>query len=157
MKNILLSILVLSFALFAGCKKDDSCDPNMIIAAAPASEVEALQQYLSNNKIEAQKDPRGFFYKIQTGGTGNHPTACSKVNVNYIGSLTNGTVFDRSNDVDLKLSLVVKGWQAGIPLIAQGGKMTLYLPPSLGYGATGTGGIPGNAILIFSIDLVKVY
>ncbi len=155
MRNFILVITVLSFALLTGCKKDNACDT--IIEPAPASEVIALEQYIVNNKIDAQRDSRGFYYKIQTVGTGEHPTTCSKVNVNYKGTLTNGTVFDQANDVEFNLKGLIKGWKAGIPLIAQGGKITLYLPPSMGYGADGTGGIPGNAILIFSIDLVKVY
>ena len=154
MKNIVFAIAVMFFAL-TGCKKEETCDD--IIDAAPASEVEALHKYILDNKIDAEKHEKGFYYKIQTPGTGNHPTACSDINVNYKGELTNGTVFDQSNDVDFKLGGLIKGWKAGIPLIAQGGKITLYLPPSMGYGSKGTGGIPGNAILIFSIDLVKVY
>lgn len=156
MKNVIFAAAVLFFAL-QGCKKDDKCDPDTLIEAAPASEVEALHQYIVDNKIEAQKDERGFFYKIQTTGTGKKPDICSKVRVNYIGTLTNGTVFDRQNDSEFPLGEVINGWRAGIPLIGEGDKITLYLPPSMGYGSEGIGGIPGNAILIFSIDLVKVY
>jgi FKBP-type peptidyl-prolyl cis-trans isomerase FkpA len=155
MRNFILVISLLSVAFLTGCSKEKSCDT--VIDSAPASEVVALEQFIVNNKIDAQRDSRGFYYKIQTTGTGDHPTTCSKVNVNYKGTLTNGTVFDQANDVEFNLRGLIKGWRAGIPLIAQGGKITLYLPPSMGYGTEGTGGIPGNAILIFSIDLVKVY
>lgn len=155
MKNVIFVISVALLTLLSGCAKKDSCDT--IIDAAPDSEVEALHQYILNNKIEATQDPKGFFYKIQTEGNGNKPNSCSSVRVNYRGTLTNGTVFDEKTDSDFNLSGVIKGWKVGIPHIGESGKITLYLPPSLGYGSKGIGPIPGNAILIFSIDLVKVY
>jgi FKBP-type peptidyl-prolyl cis-trans isomerase FkpA len=157
MKNLVLVASVLFLALLSGCSKKDACDPSAGISVAPASEVEILHQYILNNKIEADKDERGFFYKIQTTGTGNHPDPCSKVKVNYKGQLTNGTVFDEANDIDLKLSGVIDGWKAGLPLIGEGGKIILYIPPSLNYGSNTPKSIPPNSILIFSIDLVKVY
>ena len=55
-----------------------------------------------------------------------------------------------------RLSQVVVGWQQGIPLIAPGGNITLYLPPSLAYGPQAQTGIPANSILIFKIDLLGI-
>lgn len=157
MKNIILIVIVaITCSLFARCsKKDQSCNP--LIEAAPSSEIEALEQYLRTNAIEATKDSRGFYYKIEAQGTGSNPDACSEVSVNYKGTLTNGSIFDQAQNVTFQLKGLIKGWQAGIPLIARGGKITLYLPPSLAYGSKATNGIPANSILIFSIDLIKVY
>jgi len=157
MKNIILVLGVLiCCGLFAGCsKKDESCNPGF--DAAPASEVEALETYLSSNKIEATKDPHGFYYKIEAAGTSTRPDACSEVSVNYKGTLTNGTVFDQKSDARFQLKGLISGWQMGIPLIGNGGKITLYLPPTFAYGDKASGGIPANSILIFSIDLIKVY
>lgn len=156
MKNIILILTIItSCAVWIGCsKKDESCNP---IIEAPASEVAALEQYLTTNKIEATKDSHGFYYRIDAAGTGTHPDACSEVSVNYKGMLTNGTIFDQANEVRFQLKGLIEGWQAGIPLIGKGGKITLYLPPSLGYGSSANNGIPANSILIFSIDLIKVY
>lgn len=156
MKNIIFILAIFLAAGMAGCtKKDGEC--NMPIDAAPSSEVEALAQYIETNSIDAQKDARGFYYKIDVIGTGDHPNTCSEVSVNYRGTLTDGTVFDHAQNVRFELKGLIKGWQAGIPLIAKGGKLTLYLPPSLGYGSKATNGIPANSILIFSIELIKVY
>lgn len=156
MKNfILIFAIITTCAVWVGCsKKDASCDPEI---SAPASEVEALEQYLTTNKIEATRDSRGFYYRIDAPGTGTHPDACSEVSVNYKGTLTNGTIFDQASEVKFQLKGLIEGWQAGIPLIGKGGKITLYLPPSLGYGSSANNGIPANSILIFSIDLIKVY
>jgi len=76
--------------------------------------------------------------------------------VNYGGKFTNGTQFDAANNVPFQLSRLVIGWQEGIPLIGTGGSITLYLPPSLGYGSADYGDIPGNSILIFDISLTAV-
>jgi hypothetical protein len=75
----------------------------------------------------------------------------------YKGMLTNGNIFDQSTSpIEFPLGNVILGWQYGIPLIKPGGKIILYLPPSLGYGPYGAGSIPGNAGLIFEVTLVSV-
>jgi FKBP-type peptidyl-prolyl cis-trans isomerase FkpA len=157
MKNIILILsVIVSCGIFAGCsKKDQSCKPE--IDAAPDTEVQALEQYLSANKIEATKDSHGFYYKIDAAGAADHPDACSEVSVNYKGTLTNGTIFDQNENIKFQIKTLVPGWVLGIPLIGKGGKITLYLPPSLGYGNSAPNGIPANSILIFSIDLVNVF
>jgi len=155
MKNYILSIFLLAGLFLAGCSKQDT-NCKTVIGTVPASEVTALQQYLTTKGIAAEQDDRGFFYKIEAQGNGNFPTACSDVTVNYRGTLTDGTIFDENKNIRFNLGNLIKGWQAGIPLISEGGKITLYLPPSLGYGATPTAGIPANSILIFSIDLIRV-
>jgi FKBP-type peptidyl-prolyl cis-trans isomerase FkpA len=157
MKNIILILsVIISCGVLAGCsKKDDSCNP--VFDAAPNSEVAAVEQYLSANKIIATKDEHGFYYTIEAAGSSAHPGVCDEVSVNYKGTLTNGTIFDQANNVRFQLKGLIKGWQMGIPHIGAGGKITLYLPPSLAYGDNDQNGIPANSILIFSIDLIKVY
>jgi FKBP-type peptidyl-prolyl cis-trans isomerase FkpA len=156
MKNFILFIALILGISVVGCtKKDSSCTPPG--SSAPESEVDILTKYITENNISASKDGRGFYYKVDALGTGTHPDACSDVTVNYKGWLTDGSVFDQAENVKFNLGGLISGWQAGIPLIAKGGKITLYLPPSLGYGSKATGKIPANSILIFSIDLVKVH
>ncbi|QJW90804.1 FKBP-type peptidylprolyl isomerase [Spirosoma taeanense] len=132
------------------------CTQTTVSVEAPQSEVTSLKQYLDAQKIKATADKRGFFYTIQSAGSGAKPTACSTVTVNYTGKLTNGTTFDSGNDVTFGLDQLILGWQEGIPLIAPGGRITLYLPPSLAYGAQDQGDIPANSILVFTIDLLAV-
>ena len=67
-------------------------------------------------------------------------------------------MFDRTSGtpVSFFLSQVIKGWQEGIPLIKKGGKATLLIPSSLGYGSHSAGSIPANSVTIFEVELVDV-
>lgn len=155
MRNIIYLVIFLAGLALTGCSKEDTtCGAT--ISAAPASEVEALQQFLNSKNITAQKSDLGFFYVIEAQGSSKQPDACSDVTVNYRGTLTDGSTFDQRQNMRFNLNGLIPGWQAGIPLIGEGGKIVLYLPPSLGYGSRATNGIPANSILIFSIDLVRV-
>lgn len=143
--KVFASILFVSMISF-GCKKGDS--------------PETLEQYINRANLTSTvtKDPRGFYYQIMNPGTGATPTLSSKVTVFYKGTLTNGNVFDQTNanPVTFGLSQLILGWQYGIPLVKAGGRVMLYLPPSLGYGAQSVGSIPANSVLIFDITLQSV-
>jgi FKBP-type peptidyl-prolyl cis-trans isomerase FkpA len=153
MKNLIWVLLLPVFML--SCKKDDNCPE--VNVKAPDNEIAALRTYISANNIIATEDQRGFFYTINSAGTGTKPTACSGVSVNYTGKLTNGTEFDKGTNVSFNLSQLIVGWQQGIPKINAGGVITLYLPPSLAYGAQAVGSIPANSNLIFTITLNTVF
>jgi FKBP-type peptidyl-prolyl cis-trans isomerase FkpA len=157
MKSVVYLLLLTLLGLQCGsCKKADSTGCTMS-ETAPATEVESVQSYLNTQGITAEKDNRGFFYTIENPGTDKYPNACSNVTVDYIGKLVNGNIFDQNTNVTFDLSSLIKGWREGIPLIKEGGKITLYLPPSLGYGSDGYGSsIPPNSITIFSITLHKI-
>lgn len=154
---------LLTWALIAGsCKQDDTettpagCTLGPVTTKAPQSEITVLKQYIDANNITATADDRGFYYTIQSPGTGPKPTLCSNVTVNYNGKLTNGNTFDSNMGISFGLRQLILGWQAGIPLISPGGSITLYLPPSLAYGSQAQNGIPANSILIFKIDLIRI-
>jgi len=145
----------LFLALVAGTAfAQGDCGP--VETKAPAEEVLKLKIWLSQQKIKAKEDPRGFFYMIEKEGKGEKPTVCNTVDVNYKGTLLGGDVFDQGKNAVFPLSRLVTGWKEGIPLVAPGGSITLYLPPSLAYGAAGGGPIPPNSDLIFYIDLNAV-
>jgi FKBP-type peptidyl-prolyl cis-trans isomerase FkpA len=158
----LLFIIALPIAIISCSKSDKSCGLTLSTDVAPASEVAAVQTYLTNNSIDATQHPNGLFYKIHQSGSGEVPGACSVVTVKYKGSLTNGSGFDSSyatnpNGIPFTLGdRLISGWQIGVPLIKKGGSITLYIPPSLGYKAAGSGPIPPNAILVFDVELVDV-
>jgi FKBP-type peptidyl-prolyl cis-trans isomerase len=109
------------------------------------------------------KTPSGLEYIETQAGTGAQAAAGKTVSVHYTGKLTNGKVFDssltRGTPIEFKLGAghVIKGWDEGIALMKVGGKATLTIPPQLGYGERGAGGvIPPNATLIFDVELVSV-
>lgn len=160
MKNILLALVVIGS--LTGCLKNGSqneftCNYNECAVKAPAAEIEQVKAYLSANNITATEHCSGLLYVIDDPGTGNKPTACSSVLVNYEGRLTNGNTFDKSTSpVAFSLTGVIKGFQNGVPLVKTGGKIRLFIPPSLGYGSTAQNGIPANSILIFDVELLDM-
>jgi FKBP-type peptidyl-prolyl cis-trans isomerase len=96
-------------------------------------------------------------------GTGAEAVAGSKVDVHYTGWLTDGTKFDSSLDRGQPFSFplgggrVIKGWDQGVAGMKVGGKRKLVIPPELGYGSRGAGGvIPPNATLVFEVELLAV-
>jgi FKBP-type peptidyl-prolyl cis-trans isomerase len=97
-------------------------------------------------------------------GTGAEAVAGTNVTVNYVGSLTNGTVFDASANhgttgftFALGAGQVIKGWDQGIVGMKEGGKRKLVIPASLAYGDQAVGNvIPANSTLVFEVELLKV-
>ena len=109
------------------------------------------------------KTASGLEYKEIEAGTGAQAQAGKTVRVHYTGRLQNGQVFDssvnRGEPIEFRLGVgqVIKGWDEGIALMKEGGKAQLVIPPELGYGQRGAGGvIPPNATLIFDVELISV-
>lgn len=156
MKRFVLIPMLAAILALGSCSKTDNdglCAP--VTTTAPSSEVSQLREYIRTNNIVAVEDSRGFFYSIQDSGGTARPTVCSSVQVNYNGRLTDQSQFDAGSQVEFKLSGLITGWKAGIPLIGAGGRIMLYLPPSFAYGAAEQPKIPANSILIFGIELLQ--
>jgi FKBP-type peptidyl-prolyl cis-trans isomerase len=111
---------------------------------------------------KAKTTPSGVQYWDITPGTGAVATSGKKVTVNYTGWLTSGKKFDSSvgkQPFTFKLGAgeVIQGWDDGVAGMKVGGKRQLRIPPNLGYGSQGAGGvIPPNATLIFDVQLLDV-
>jgi FKBP-type peptidyl-prolyl cis-trans isomerase FkpA len=147
--------VLITVGLLAGCKKT-KCGYDECAIKAPASEVQAVQNYLASQNItNALQHCSGLFYVIDTLGTGQYPNACAGVTARYVGKLINGNMFDHGT-ATFSLREVITGWRNGIPLVRAGGKIRLYIPPSLGYGSVRVGSIPENSILIFEVGLDAV-
>jgi FKBP-type peptidyl-prolyl cis-trans isomerase len=109
------------------------------------------------------RTPSGLDYIEKKAGTGTQAKKGKTVSVHYAGRLENGKEFDnsfkRGQPIQFKLGTgqVIAGWDEGIALMKEGGEATLIIPPAIGYGSRGAGGvIPPNATLIFEVELISV-
>lgn len=150
MKHFLSALIALT--LFISCSKDKET-----IDYAAQNEKE-ISEFITNNKLTAQRSDSGLYYVIKEPGTGVQPTASSNVTVAYKGTFINGQVFDASTDAGITIGLneVIKGWTEGIPYFKPGGSGILLIPAHLGYGSYNYSGIPGGSVLIFEIKLISV-
>ncbi len=103
----------------------------------------------------------GLQYRVVKAGTGKKPTLADSVTAHYSGKLVNGKEFDssykRGQPATFPLGGVIKGWQEALPLMQEGAKWEVVIPPELGYGPTGAGqNIGPNETLIFEIELITV-
>jgi peptidylprolyl isomerase len=105
----------------------------------------------------------GLQYWDNVVGSGATAAPGNMVKVHYTGFLTSGEKFDSSRDRGEPFSFalgageVIKGWDEGVAGMKVGGQRQLRIPPNLGYGAAGAGGvIPPNATLIFDVELLEV-
>ncbi len=104
----------------------------------------------------------GLYLQDLQVGSGDEAVAGTTVSVHYEGWLPNGTKFDSSRDrndpfvFQLGAGLVIGGWDEGVAGMRVGGIRKLVIPPHLAYGAAGRGSIPGDATLVFDIELLSV-
>ena len=117
----------------------------------------------TNLSSGAVKTPSGLIFLITKKGSGAAAKAGDTVAVHYTGTLTDGTPFDSSRDRGTPIEFplgqgrVIKGWDEGISKMHVGDQAILVIPPDLGYGQRGAGGvIPPGATLIFIVELVGI-
>ena len=136
-------------------------DPAKEPAPKPAAETAAKEGKTS----KMIKTPSGLQYEDAVQGTGASPKPGQTCVMHYTGWLwengAKGKKFDSSVDrgqpfeFQIGLGMVIKGWDEGVMTMKVGGKRTLLIPPSLGYGTRGAGGvIPPNATLVFDVELL---
>jgi peptidylprolyl isomerase len=139
---------VLGAALAAGCTRGDR-------SATPTPTASGAEE------ASMQTTASGLQYVDIQPGTGPSPQRGQTVTVQYTGWLADGTKFDSSRDRNQPFTFrlgegqVIKGWDEGVATMKIGGVRKLVIPPALGYGARGAGGvIPPNATLTFEVELL---
>ena len=132
--------------------------------AAAAKALEDQAAFLAKNVLDStvKVTPKGVQYRVLKAGTGISPKVTDKVQVHYIGALLDGTQFDNSRErnepLEFPVSAVIEGWQDLLISMKEGDKVKAWIPSALAYGEAGVPPtIPGNALLIFEVELLKVY
>ena len=104
------------------------------------------------------KTPSGLYYRDVAVGTGPALAAGQTVSMRYVGSFADGKVFDSNPAPKPPFSFrlgsgqVIQGWDEGLVGMKVGGRRQLIIPPTLGYGPNTYGPIPGNSVLVFTVD-----
>lgn len=139
----------------------------MMKAQAAMEKLKEQEQadFLAENKTKegVESTESGLQYKIEVPGNEQiKATAQDTVEVNYVGTLLDGTEFDssykRGETAKFPLNRVIKGWTEGMQLVGEGGKIRLWVPYELGYGPRAMGPtLPAYSTLVFDVELVKVY
>ncbi len=122
----------------------------------PERESTQILAFAAANNFSITKHSNGIYYAIVDSGAGKTPTLQSTVTVKYVGKLMNGTIFSQNEYYTHLLSDVIEGWQLGLPLIKEGGKIYLIIPSTYAYGCNGKDNIPPNAVLFFDVTLLHV-
>jgi FKBP-type peptidyl-prolyl cis-trans isomerase len=158
-----------SYFIFPGLWPFGRTAPEPSTAEATTTEATAAASVTEpNQKTPSMATPiqpiTQLMMKDEIVGTGDTAAAGDTVTVQYVGSLTNGTVFDASakhgtGGFTFKLGAgqVIKGWDQGVAGMKVGGKRILAIPAALAYGSQAVGNvIPANSDLVFEVELVKV-
>lgn len=149
--KIFFAVLLISVVTALGCNSEDCL-------ASDASIEEYLSDSIPATELLEDNDPTGLYYIIEEAGDSVQPDLTNSVTVFYTGMTTNGEIFDQTGTSPRTFLLgnLIRGWELGLPLIGQGGKIRLFVPSRLAYGASQAGDICPNSDLIFDVELVSV-
>jgi FKBP-type peptidyl-prolyl cis-trans isomerase FklB len=182
-KSHLLAATLFGLTALMGCKPGDRAGEKSVmdnvggnqVAGAgaevappsmdPVANQRAADEFLATNKTASgvQTTASGLQYAVIASGPGDgpKPTESSIVQVNYEGKLLTGQVFDssfaRGQAAEFPVGALIPAWVEALQLMRPGDEWTIWVPPAIGYGASGAGdSIPPNALLIFRMRLEKI-
>jgi FKBP-type peptidyl-prolyl cis-trans isomerase len=160
---VFLIISVIGSASFAQTKRDRKSNRINAKGITFNKKKRKAIKKMENTANKAVTTESGLTYIITKHGNGAAIKKGDNVIVNYTGLLTNGAMFDSSITRNEPFSfpvgagMVIQGWDEGLQYLRIGDHATLVIPPTIGYGASGAGGvIPPNATLIFIIEVLGV-
>ena len=140
----------------------DQASFDTLVANAVATEEQEFKQLLDTKFPSRKTTDSGLMYVVEKEGEGTSPVAGQDVSMHYTGYLLDGKKFDSSLDRGTPLQFkvdagqVIKGMDQAVMDMRAGGKRTIIIPPELGYGSRGAGGvIPPNSHLVFEIELLE--
>lgn len=147
-------------------KNDQAAFTELVKKSGEAEARKAKEQvekdiaFIEKTWPNAEKTASGLMYIVErTGDGGKSPVMGSVVTTHYRGMFLDGRVFDSSYDrgqpLQFSVGQVIQGWNEALMGMSKGEKRTLIIPPELGYGSRGAGGvIPPNAYLVFEVELI---
>ena len=154
------TLILASALVFSACSVKPSQPKSTFVPTTTTSTVDS-----TNTATQSTQIITGGSMQVEeiTVGTGQVAVKGNTVSVHYTGWLTDGTKFDSSVDrrqpfeFSLGAGQVIEGWDQGVAGMKVGGKRKLTIPPELAYGQGGVpGAIPGNATLVFEVELLGI-
>ena len=113
-----------------------------------------ISNYITENNLTTQETSSGLHVIIEEPGGAVKPNVFNTITINYEGRYLDGEIFDSNDGFVSQLNSLISGWKEGIPFFGAGGRGTLIIPPTLGYGSNPAGNIRPNAVLVFDIELI---
>ena len=165
MRKLLVAMMLLGpLGCGEGKRPEPAADAGTAEAPGAAPEISrtTFAPSLGVDLTAMRQTPRGAWVRDLTVGTGAEVGAGTQVAIHYVGTLPDGKQFDANGPTDqpfvfrINAGEVVPGFDEGVLGMKVGGRRQVIIPPALGYGAQGNGPIPGNSILVFTIELVRV-
>ncbi len=169
--GIVASVLVMAIALYlltletslltSAENTDQAAQTGIVMVGDSSDQSQALRAAIINAAGPSGELEKMIIDDVKIG-TGEAVKEGDSVTVHYIGTLQNGQEFDNSNKRGTPYTFkvgdgkVIKGWEEGILGMKAGGSRILVIPPELAYGESGYGPIPGNASLVFAIELLSI-
>lgn len=151
LRALVIAAVILPF--LAACSVDSTASSSATV------ETTDFASSLGVNLAASTRTPDGMYYRDISVGTGAVVVSGNTLNVRYDGYISNGTLFESNQTSGFPFTIgigqVIPGWDEGILGMRVGGKRQLIIPPALAYGPYGNGPIPGNAVIVFNVEVVS--